>query len=336
MALSDITSITEYKGEFKQGTTANLYLKIVQLSGQAVDPYNIVCTVSGPEEESSGSEVSSGIPFKADEGFYIYSWNIETDQNVGTYLIDWEYTVDEETLHEYQSIVVTDGEIAAPYFYTETWKAYRTALEHHIVCAQSIPVYYEQARPSYDKGTFKFTFSNWNTSAGARVYRNEQLVSSGIKIDYYNGKIIFDDALLPQDQVNVDYNFRWFSDDDLNRFLLNSLQTVNSYPPHSGYTLQSLPSRYTPAVLYGAAKDALRQLMMCLNFQQPAQVFGGTEEAQKAMSNFETLKQNYNSDWEKLLEQKKYGPYPSTRLISVPEYTLPGGRSRWFRYLFKS
>ena len=47
------------------------------------------------------------------------------------------------------------------------------------------------------------------------------------------------------------------------------------------------------------------------------------------------MKKNYEGDWEKLVEQKKLGPYPSSKLIVTPEYTLPGGRSRWFRYLFK-
>ena len=110
---------------------------------------------------------------------------------------------------------------------------------------------------------------------------------------------------------------------------------MNTYPPHSGYNLDTLPDRYFTTVLYGAIKDALRTLMGCLMFQQPAQVFGGTEEAAKAFSNFETLKQNYEKDWDKLVEQKKFGPYPKTRMVVTPEFTLPGGRSRWFRYLFK-
>ena len=38
----------------------------------------------------------------------------------------------------------------------------------------------------------------------------------------------------------------------------------------------------------------------------------------------------------KLYEQKKYGPYVGlTKTVTAPEFTLPGGRSRWFRYLFK-
>ena len=336
MALTDINATSSSKGTFRHGETVNLYMKVTELGGTPVDPYSIICTVSGPSEDDSVNEVvSSGIPYKADTGFYIYSWNIAADENVGTYTADWEYFVDDVEIHETQTVVVTDSTPVAPYFYTETWKAYRAALEHHICCAQSIPIYYEQARPSYDNRTFRFSFKNWNTSCNPRIYRNELLVSSGVGVDYDNGTITFAEDLMPQDQINIDYNFRWFTDDALNRFLLNALQTVNTFPPHSSYDLGSLPTRYTPAVLYGAAKDALRQLMMCLQFQQPAQIFGGPEEAKQAFSNFETLKQNYNSDWEKLLEQKKFGPYPSTHMVVTPEYTLPGGRSRWFRYLFK-
>ena len=326
MALTDINATFSLKGTFRQGETVNLYAKVTDLEGTPVDPYSIICTVSGPVENGSVVEVSSGIPYKADTGFYIYSWNIEPDAGVGTYEADWEYVVNDEEIHETQTVMVTDATPSAPYFYTETWKAYRAALEHHICCAQSIPVYYEQARQSYDNKTFKFAFKNWNRSCSPRVYRNEILVSSGFEVDYDNGQVTFTNTLLKQDQINIDYNFKWFTDDDLNRFLLNSLQTINVFPPHSTYSLDSLPAKYSPAVLYGAAKDALRQLMMCLQFQQPQQVFGGSENAQKAFANMETLKQNYSKDWEKLVDQKKLGPYPTTYMVVVPEYTLPGGR----------
>lgn len=328
---------TEFKGSFKQGATTSLHLKVTEFDGTPIDPYQITVTITGPSEDiSSGDQVSSGIPFKADRGFYIYTWEIAEDEVVGTYIVDWRYVIDEIVMHEFQNVVVTAGDVQPPLFYTERMIAFRAALEHHIVCAQSVPVYYEQSKTTYDNKTFKFSFKDWNQTAGARVYRNNILISSGIEVDYFSGKVSFDDALLPQEQINVDYNFRWFDDDELNRFLLNALQTVNIYPPHSGYTLENIPDRYTPIVLYGAAKDALRQLMMCIQFQQPAQVFGGPEQAQNAFKAFDTLKQNYEKDWEKLLEQKKLGPYPSIMSIVTPEYTLPGGRSRWFRMLFKS
>ena len=73
---------------------------------------------------------------------------------------------------------------------------------------------------------------------------------------------------------------------------------------------------------------------MCLQFQQPQEVFGGPDAARQAFQNLETLKKNYEGDFNLLLEQKKYGSYVGlTKTVVTPEYTLPGGRSRWFRYL---
>ncbi len=97
----------------------------------------------------------------------------------------------------------------------------------------------------------------------------------------------------------------------------------------------TIDDRYIPIILYGAAIDALRQLILCIQFQQPKEVFGGPDGAKDAASTFETLKKNYEEMFYKLLEQKKNGPYTGlTKTIVTPEYTLPGGRSRWFRQLF--
>ena len=75
---------------------------------------------------------------------------------------------------------------------------------------------------------------------------------------------------------------------------------------------------------------------MDLHFQEPAKVFGGMDRADKLMGSFDTLKKNIEEDLNNWYEQKKFGPYLGlTKTYTTPEFTLPGGRSRWFRYLFK-
>ena len=212
--------------------------------------------------------------------------------------------------------------------------AFREALSKHIHAIQNIPDYYEQSKKTRNNKIFEFTFPRWNQSAGVKVYRNGQIINDGFEIDYLRGRVVFNHALLKQDIVNVDYNFRWFSDDDLDRFLDNALEVMNSYPPSSAYGLYNVPDRHIPVILYGAAKDALRTLMMELMTQEPSQVFGGGEKAERTFQMMETLKKNYEADWKEILGQKKFGPYPHSVAISTPEYTLPGGRSRWFRYMF--
>ena len=114
-----------------------------------------------------------------------------------------------------------------------------------------------------------------------------------------------------------------------------AVQVINTYPPHTAYSIESVEDKWIPAVLYIAAADALRELIMCLQFQQPAEVFGGLDAARQASSQFESLKQNYEKIWMTLLDNKKYFPYKGlTRAVVTPSFTLPGGRSRWFRYLF--
>jgi hypothetical protein len=341
--MSEIRSTASFRGTFKQGGVADLLIKITDFDGTPVDPTSIECEIVGPIEEPSNNLtndetiVDSSSPFQVSEGYYVHSWGIALDQTIGNYNVTWTYIASGIEQTELQTVTVVESQTnAVPSgFYTERLIQMREALEYHLSCAQTIPVYFEQAKPSRDNTTFEFSFPDWNQSAGVKVYRNEVIINADAEVDYFKGTVTFDTELLPQETVNADYNFKWFSEDQLTRFLVNSLQSMNTYPPHSGYTLDTVPDRYFPAILYGAAKDALRQLMFCLNFQQPAQVFGGTEEAGKAIANFETLKQNYEKDAEKLLEQKKLGPYPKSRMVVTPEFTLPGGRSRWFRYLFK-
>lgn len=340
--MSEIRSVASYRGTFKQGSIADLLIKITDFDGTPVNPTAIQCTITtgAPADDPSANFTiitDTSNPFKIADGYYVFSWDIDSDQTIGDYYVTWEYLVDGETKFEYQIVTVVESSANAlpSSSYTERLIAFREALEYHISCAQTIPVYFEQAKPSRDNTIFRFTFNDWNQSAGVKIYKNENIVNSGAEVNYFEGTVTFDTQLLPQETVNADYNFKWFSEEELDRFLVNALQIMNTFPPHSGYTLDDVPDRYVPIILYGATIDALRQIMLCINFQEPQQVFGGPEAAQQAFSNFETLKQNYQKQWEKLVEQKKYGPWPKTLMVVTPEYTLPGGRSRWFRYLFK-
>jgi len=329
-----ISAVTDKRGAFKQGDWGVVSIRITDNYSNPIDVESITISIS---KDSSIVSFDSYIPMQVDDGFYVFEWVIDSDQTTGEYLVTWAYEYEGETYTEEQSIVIFSGssEASAPILYNERLIAIRDSLEHLITCAQKIPVYFEQAKPSRDRKLFEFSFPRWNQSNKIKIYRNKQVLSSGYNINYYKGGVLFDNRVLDQDIINADYEFRWFSDDEIDQFLNNSLQAFNSFPPYGNYTLNNVPTPYISAVLYGASKDALRHLMMCLQFQEPQQVFGGGENAQKAFSNIETLKQNYEKDWDKLTEIKKYGKYPGAKMIISPEFTLPGGKSRWFRLMFK-
>ena len=321
-----IKSVATYKGVFKQGDLGDLLLKITSLDGIPQDPSSITITISGPSEQSSlaVTVVENAVPFQVTTGYYVYEWLIDSAQTPGTYDITWEYFLDGETQYEYQTVVIAEA-TTAPLDYSEILMSYRIALQYHLSCAQNIPMYFEQAKTSRDRQLFRFTFKNWNQSPGVKIYKNQEIMTDNIEVDYFNGSVRFEDGLLPQDVINADYNFQWFTEDELDRFIFNSLSSINMFPPATAqYALESLPPRFTSALLYGAAKDAIRQIMMCLQFQEPSKIFGDPEAAQQAFSNFETLKKNYEADWKLILEQKRLGPYPRIRGYITPSYTLPG------------
>ena len=329
-----INASTSKRGRFRQNDWGILMLSLSQSCMGAIDAEDISIQIY---QGSDVVQFDSYVPMQVDNGSYVFEWVIDTDQPTGEYTADWMFTIDNIDYTETQTFIVHPGssESSADILYNERLIAFREGLEKLIICAQQIPVYFEQSKPSCDRVKFDFTYPRWNLSSRVKVYRNKKILTTGFNINHFKGRLTFDQELLPQDIINMDYDFRWFTDEELDLFLNNALMAFNSFPPVQLYTLENVPSIHVPAILYGAAKDALRQMMMCLQFQEPQQVFGGAERAQQVFGNIETLKQNYEKDWDKLTEVKKYGRYPKMNVMIVPEYTLPGGRSRWFRYLFK-
>jgi hypothetical protein len=66
------------------------------------------------------------------------------------------------------------------------------------------------------------------------------------------------------------------------------------------------------------------------NAESPQSLAGWVEELQNAMA----LPVMYKEDFDKMLEKLPIATYPGVRSVVVPEYNMPGGRSRFFRYIW--
>jgi len=325
-----ISQSTESQGTFAQGTNNSLFLRLTSLDSQPLAATGVTVTIT---DVSSNLVVDAETAITISDGYYAYVWSIASDAQLGRYALQWSYSDGYETSTITQEIVVNERPDTESIYFGQT-RDLIMALEYHIRPAMNIPVYFEQGRPSRDNAAFRFTFPRWNQSAGVRIYRNQEIIEDGFSTDYFRGTVTFDIPMTTYDIINADYNFRWFSDDQLYRFLANALAKFNFYPARTYYSLTSVPGEVVPAVLYGAAADAIREMMLSLSFQEPQMVFGGPEKASNLMGSLDTLKKNYEESVKGFLDAKKLGPYPKSRAVVVPEYTLPGGRSRWFRYIF--
>jgi len=204
--------------------------------------------------------------------------------------------------------------------------------------AQHIPVYWEQGYRGDDKRTLNFAYGNWSPGFRPLVRLNNRIVATGWTTDN-NGHIIFERDLDEDDQVYVTYKFAYFSDDEMTDFLVAGLYAMNTIPPSTEYytNINSIPYSWVSAILLYAAMTGLQRLIFGLNFQEKGIIFGeNPDSAQKAIDNFAKLYSDYDATWKEMAKNVKSRRLPSISMFVSPEYTLPGGRSRWFRYLYKN
>ncbi len=345
MAISPlITSpgVTELEGagSFVVGSVAFLFFTFTDVTGELYDPTDIDVSIKDP----AGVEVEMFTETdKMALGKFAIGWMIPTTADTGNYTLDVSFTYETPTGPAAgtfsEHFLVLDATANVITLRRTVWRSY---LELLLGNSQRIPVFHEPARLNATRNIAKLTYPGgvksgpWNQAAGVEVLVNNIERTSGFNVDYLNGTISFDNALDQHDQVLVSYNFRWFRDEELNMLIRRSIDLFNNWPPHSAYTIASIPERYGIAVFWGAAVDALRRWLMDMQFQEPNKIFGSLERAQTIFGQMDTLKKDYEEWLEKILEQKKLQPYVGlTKTVTVPEFTLPGGRSRWFRYLFK-
>ncbi|MEI7943046.1 MAG: hypothetical protein WCH76_07810, partial [Candidatus Riflemargulisbacteria bacterium] len=138
--------------------------------------------------------------------------------------------------------------------------------------------------------------------------------------------------------VSMGYTFADFNYEELLAFLNLGLRIMNSQPPASinYYSLSQIPVEWDAPVLLYAAITALKRLIFGLNFQEKRVIFGTPEEARNAITTFQSLYQDYSTIWTETAKNAKTRKLYGMSQYVTPEYTLPGGRSRWFRYLYKS
>lgn len=269
-------------------------------------------------------------------GFYFYDYVIPMSLPVNVYTVVVSGTVLGVPTQMSIYLQVLPAGAQTPVSFTQRAVELIIGLEKYIGCAQQIPVYQELARTLQNRQTFQLTWPRWNLGNHV-VYLNGNIANSGYNIDLDNGTIRFSAPLHETDTVAASYNFRFFTQLEELGFISDAMSQINIEPPQSQYTIDSFPDQYVGVLMQGAAKNAIKRLLLCLAFQQPATIFGGPDRVKDAISTFQALKDNFEKEFtaDKATTKKKQ-PYPKIGVVVSPSFSLPGGRSRWFRYLFST
>jgi len=333
---------------YERGGIATFYVNLVSTSGLPANPDSggkVKITI----EDSLGNTVLAAQDMNSiREGYFVYDWDVPYEQPLGEYSVISTATVDTlpititDTLHIVQAETEehqTGGEI--PYVMNQRFADLIGGLFYFIREAQEIPVVHERAKRLQAGGNvFKVTFGKWNQSALPEVRRNKVIMATNEYELNYDSLIEFNIPISDHDNIDVSYNFSWFDMSELAEFVRLAVEEINFTPPGSNYLPGQTPPNWDPAVIYGSASHALRRLIFALAFQQPQLVYGLNALDRDGVNHSKDVFQSLLTSYSDLfLEQKKWvkrSSWPQGANIVVPEYTLPGGRSRWFRYLYKA
>lgn len=211
--------------------------------------------------------------------------------------------------------------------------------------AERIPVYQEKLRKidSQSEPTkYDSAFQRWNPKPVPKIEVNQVLFLSsdttyGHSIDYQNGIVTFDSANAYNDEIWASYTFSFFTDEQIESYFQKAIGIWSLYPPFGGpSSIYEATFPIRAAIMIGAAVFAFRDLIFSLAFQERRIIFDkySWNDWSAIKDVFQSLLAAYTEDWKNALESKKF-QLPQIASIVTPEYTLPGGRSRFFRYLYK-
>ena len=295
------------------------------------DGTTVLETITAAKESYGTYYVDYFVPVDAILGQYFDKWTFifpydETAQEIITYF----------EIYPKDSILNFSSSNISNKYTASMEQAIRTLSNWFLYEAMHIPIYGEQPIRTGDSKRYNTAYKNWNKDPKPLIRINNRIVDKGWYADY-NGNIFFETALDNSDVLLINYNFSYFSKADLAGFVEAGLTAMNAIPPASAnYShIAAAPGEWFHGILLYAAITALRRILIGMTLQEISIIFGDGERANNAKETYRSLYEDYMTTWKEMSTGIKL-KLPQIGQVIIPEYTLPGGRSRWFRYLFTS
>jgi hypothetical protein len=316
--------------KYSQGQTATFTADFITVVGQPVDVPDASIRIVGPG--GSDTLLPTDMIHKF-TGFYYYDWGIPNSLPVGTYTAVVSGSVD-GTLNSISSYVsIVEAGSPTPEGTTQREIGLIDALNTYIDPINKIPIYNELARRNQAGDVYRFNWPRWNMG-NPEIRRNNVVITDGFLMDMDAGVVTFSKPQHETDVVRATYNFRLFSTIDMRRFLMDAMNQINLEAPGTAFSLETIPDNWVGVLLMGATKNALKAAIQRLTFQEPRTIFGDPELAKEAIETYKALKENNEKEFSEEKKKLKRSRWPRPASVVSPEFTLPGGRARWFRYLF--
>lgn len=154
---------------------------------------------------------------------------------------------------------------------------------------------------SVSANTYRFTYQNWNSLFVPEVFLNggeTPLHKDLYEVDYEHGRITMRFELQPNDNVQVTYNFSYFTADDLYSYILRALSTCNTAGVGvTNYTIDDAPINFDGVLADLAIAMCMERLIVDYDVWKGRLVFaispsGLYEGSDNIISNLELIKRN--------------------------------------------
>jgi hypothetical protein len=168
--------------------------------------------------------------------------------------------------------------------------------------------------------------------------------SNGLFYRFTNeGKLYFYDSngdsvsIQEYDTILVSYYVKLFTNRQINNALYLALQSINAQPGLNKISsVGGAPFWYDATLVAGAAYYLIRQLLVGLNQRERRLlVMDPDSGAFDAVANLKDIAKMYQEEFTELLKKLPLAKRPLLGTITVPEFQVPGSRSRLFRGLWK-
>lgn len=209
---------------------------------------------------------------------------------------------------------------------------------------------FEPGRLTIDGAKANFTWKNWVNTFTPEIYKNGMLIDSGYTVNYTDGYLNFNPSLStgfnktdsfnsslyePGDIINANYKYSCFSVKELISFMKIGLAEFNANYPASQFNITSNDPFAKAAALIGGSYYLYNAVVSGFINQQ-WRVQWGEDNWKDSVDIAKTMKENTKGVFEKIKESKRHRLAQGTIGIIVPEFSLTGGRSRFFSYLYGS
>lgn len=137
---------------------------------------------------------------------------------------------------------------------------------------QKIPLHNEVGVVDKDRRTIRFIYTNWLTTMPIIIRKNRATIlteTTDYTVDALDGEILLTQDLAAGDEIEADYYFQYFLNQEIVDLLELTLRDLNSRKPATAFIMSNAPLEWDGALVTGTMMKLIERLLLDFNLWRP-------------------------------------------------------------------